>query len=237
MRLAIIQSCYIPWKGFFDLIGRTDRYIVLDGAQYVKRHWHNRNRIMTPGGPIWLTIPVATKSRFEQPIDEVGFAEPWADKHWRSIELAYRKSPYFAEEAPALKAVYEAAERLDRLTDVNTLFLKALMKRLDIPTAMARDSEYSPQGARTARLLDICMKAGATKYLSGPSAREYFDEPSFAAAGIAVEWMSYGPYQAYPQRGPAFDHAVSVIDLLFSTGPAAASYCRPMTVESAVGNG
>jgi hypothetical protein len=237
MRVAIIQSCYIPWKGFFDLIGRADLYVVLDGAQYVKRHWHNRNRIMTPGGPIWLTIPVATKSRFEQPIDEVGFAEPWADKHWRSIELAYRKSPFFAEEAPALKAVYEAAERLDRLSDVNTLFLRALMQRLGISTTVARDSDYSPQGTRTARLLDICVKSGATKYLSGPSAREYLDESSFAAAGIAVEWMSYGPYQAYPQRGPAFEHAVSVIDLLFSTGPDAATHCRPLSVEPAAENG
>jgi hypothetical protein len=237
MRVAIIQSSYIPWKGFFDLVGRTDLYVVLDGAQYVKRHWHNRNRIMTPGGPIWLTIPVATKSRFEQPIDEVTFAEPWADKHWRSIEMAYRKSPFFADEAPALKALYEAAERLDRLTDVNTLFLQTLMKRLDIATAMVRDSEFAPQGKQTARLLDICRKAGATKYLSGPSARDYLDESSFAAAGIAVEWMSYGPYQVYPQRGPAFDHAVSVIDLLFSSGPKAAAYCSPMGAETATGNG
>src|SRR6266550_3181033 len=192
MRLAIIQSCYIPWKGFFDLVGRTDLYVVLDGAQYVKRHWHNRNRIMTPNGPIWLTIPVATKSRF------------------------------FADEAPALKALYEAAERLDRLTDVNTLFLQALMNRLDIPTKMVRDGEFAPQGKQTARLLDICRKAGASSYLSGPSARDYFEEASFAAADIAVEWMSYGPYPVYPQRGPAFDHAVSVIDLLFAVGPAAA---------------
>ncbi|MDI1265613.1 MAG: WbqC family protein [bacterium] len=228
MRVGIIQSCYVPWKGFFDLIGRLDLYVVLDGAQYVKRHWHNRNRIMTPGGPIWLTIPVSTKSRFEQPIEDVGFAEPWADKHWRSIELAYRKSPFFADEAPALRAAYEAAERLDRLTDVNTLFLQTLMDRLGIKTKMVRDGVYSPEGARTARLLDICKKSGATSYLSGPSARDYFDEAPFSEAGIAVEWMSYGPYQPYPQRGPAFDHAVSVIDLLFSTGPASASFCRPM---------
>lgn len=235
MRVAIIQSAYIPWKGFFDLVGRTDLYVVLDGAQYVKRHWHNRNRIMTPNGPIWLTIPVATKSRFEQPIDEVTFAEPWADKHWRSIEMAYRKSPFFGEEAPTLKALYETAERLERLTDVNTLFLQALMKRLDIPTKMVRDSEFTPQGKQTARLLDICRKTGAISYLSGPSARDYFEESSFAAAGIAVEWMSYGPYPVYPQRGPAFDHAVSVIDLLFSVGPAAAVHCRPMAAETATG--
>jgi hypothetical protein len=119
-------------EGFFDLIGRADLYVVLDGAQYVKRHWHNRNRTMTPNGAIWLTIPVATKSRFEQPIDEVTFAQPWAEKHWASIEMAYRKSPYYQQEAPALKTLYEAAAQMQRLTDVNTLFLQALMKRLDI---------------------------------------------------------------------------------------------------------
>jgi hypothetical protein len=237
MRVAIIQSSYIPWKGFFDLVGRTDLYVVLDGAQYAKRHWHNRNRIMTPNGPIWLTIPVATKSRFEQPIDEVTFAEPWADKHWRSIELAYRKSPFFEQEAPALKVLYEAAERLERLTDVNTVFLQALMQRLGISTRMVRDSEFTPQGQRTERLLDICVKAGVTNYLSGPSARDYLDESCFAAAGISVEWMSYGPYQAYPQRGPAFDHAVSVIDLLFSLGPQAAAYCRPVATDATAGTG
>jgi len=237
MRVSIIQSCYIPWKGFFDLIGRTDLYVVLDGAQYAKRHWHNRNRIVTPNGPIWLTVPVATKSRFEQPIDQVGFAEPWADKHWRSIELAYRKSPFFESEAPALKQLYEAAEKLDRLTEVNTLFLNALMQRLGISTRIVRDSEFSPRGQRSERLLDICRKAGATNYLSGPSARDYLDESLFDATGITVEWMSYGPYQPYPQRGPTFDHAVSIIDLLFSLGPEAAAYCKPVVPEMAAGTG
>jgi hypothetical protein len=233
MRVCIIQSCYIPWKGFFDLVGRAGLYVVLDGAQYAKRHWHNRNRIMTANGSMWLTIPVSTKSRFEQPIDEVGFAEPWAEKHWRSIELAYRRAPYFAGEAPALKALYEEAGRLDRLTDVNELFLRALMARLGVATRLARDGDFSPEGRRTERLLDICRKAGATHYLSGPSARDYLDEEPFRAAGISVEWMQYGPYPTYPQNGPAFDPFVSVIDLLFALGPSAADYCRPIATPQA----
>src|SRR5205823_13629075 len=113
--------------------------------------------------------------------------------------------------------------------------LEALMKRLDISAKRVRDAEFAPQGKQTARLLDICRKVGATHYLSGPSARDYFEEAPFAAAGIAVEWMSYGPYPIYPQRGPAFDHFVSAIDLLFSSGPAASAHCRPMTAETAVG--
>ena len=71
MRICIIQSNYIPWKGFFDLIGRCDEYVIFDGVQYAKRHWHNRNRIKTANGVQWLTIPVVTRGRFEQPIDEV----------------------------------------------------------------------------------------------------------------------------------------------------------------------
>lgn len=228
MNISIIQSCYIPWKGFFDLIGRTDIHVILDGAQYVKRHWHNRNRIMTADGPIWLTIPVATKARFEQSIEDVRFAEPWAEKHWRAIELAYRRAPFFADEAPALRTLYEQADRLSTLTEVNELFLVGLLKRLGITTRVVRDRNFEPEGKRGDRLLDICRKAGATRYLSGPSARNYLDEAPFTAAGISVDWMSYGPYPPYPQRGPAFDHAVSVIDVLFAVGPDAPAYCQSL---------
>lgn len=230
MRVCIIQSCYIPWKGFFDLLGRTDVYVMLDRAQYAKRHWHNRNRITTADGSKWLTIPVATKSRFEQSIDEVFFAESWAEKHWRSIEFAYRRAPFFASEAPALKALYEKADRLERLTDVNELFLRALANRLGITTRIVRDDGFDPQGRRTERLIDICKKIGATRYLSGPSARDYLDEAPFRAAGIAVEWMEYGPYPVYPQSGPTFDPFVSSIDLMFALGPTAADYRRPASV-------
>src|SRR3954451_6747144 len=106
VRIAIIQSCYVPWKGFFDLIGQCDRYVIFDRAQFVKRHWHNRNRIKTTRGTKWLTIPVVTKGRFQQPIDEVEIAEPWADKHWRTIELAYARAPFFGEFGPRVRGWY-----------------------------------------------------------------------------------------------------------------------------------
>ena len=118
-----------------------------------------------------------------------------------------------------LEALYGAAARLDRLTEVNALFLKALMRRLYIPTTVASDSDFAAQGQQTARTVDIVRKAGPTSYLLGPSARAYLDESLFAAVGVALEWMSYGPYRVYPQRGPIFDHAVSVIDLLSRRAP------------------
>jgi hypothetical protein len=227
VRIAIIQSCYIPWKGFFDLIGRCDEYVVLDSVQYVKRHWHNRNRIKTANGVEWLTIPVVTKGRFDQPINEVEIEKPWADKHWRSLELAYKRSPHFAFYAPIVRNWYEQAEKHRRLTDVNILFLTAIAGVLDLKTKFKIDTAYPAEGAKTERLLSVARAAGADRYLSGPSARSYLDEPAFRSAGIEPEWMSYEGYPEYPQMHGGFEHGVSILDLLFNTGPAAGGYFRP----------
>jgi WbqC-like protein family len=231
LRICIIQSCYIPWKGFFDLIGRCDEYVVYDSAQYVKRHWHNRNRIKTADGVQWLTIPVIAKGRFEQPIDQVEIEKPWAEKHWRTLELAYRRAPFFEQVAPTVRAWYELADKQSRLTDVNAIFLHGIAGLLSLKTHIVRDDAYPAQGVKTERLLAIVRAAGADRYLSGPSARAYFDEPLFASAGIAVDWMNYAGYREYPQLHGAFEHAVTALDLLFNTGPDAQHYFRTREVS------
>ena len=218
MRVSIIQSCYIPWKGFFDLIGQCDEYVVFDSAQYTKRHWHNRNRIKTANGLTWLTIPVVTKGRFDQPIDQVEIEKPWAEKHWRAIELAYRPAPFFDLFAPVVRDCYERADAETRLTSVNELFLREIAGLLGLNTRIVRDGTYPAVGTKTTRLLNIAKAAGADRYLSGPSAQAYLDEAELASAGIATEWMSYQGYQEYPQLHGDFEHAVSVLDLLFNTG-------------------
>jgi hypothetical protein len=224
MRICIIQSCYIPWKGFFDLIGRCDEYVVFDSAQYVKRHWHNRNRIKTINGVEWLTIPVVVKGRFEQSIEEVEIEKPWAEKHWRAIELAYRRAKFFEHFAPIVKNWYETADKLHRLTDVNAVFLRETSNLLGLKTRIVSDAAYPSHGSKTERLLGIARAAGADCYLSGPSARTYFDEQVFMAAGIETEWMNYEGYPEYQQLHGNFEHAVTVLDLLFNTGAEAPRY-------------
>jgi len=227
VRICIIQSCYIPWKGFFDLVSRCDQYVIYDSAQYVKRHWHNRNRIKTANGIEWLTIPVITKGRFDQPIDQVEIEKPWAEKHWRAIELAYRRAPFFEQLGPTVKAWYERADGQARLTDVNATFLHGITRQLELKTTIVRDTAYPTQGVKTERLLSVCRMAGSNRYLSGPSARAYFDEGVFASAGIETEWMSYQNYPEYPQLHGTFEHAVTILDLLFNTGPEARHYMTP----------
>jgi hypothetical protein len=226
VRISIIQSNYIPWKGFFDLIGRCDEYVIFDSTQYVKRHWHNRNRIKTANGVEWLTIPVLARGRFEQPIDQVEIEKPWAEKHWRALELAYKRAPFFSAFAPTVRTWYERADKEPLLTNVNEIFLREIARVLELNTGFARDTAYPAQGTKTERLLGIARSAGADRYLTGPSARTYFDEGMFASAGITTEWMSYEGYPEYPQLHGGFEHAVTVLDLLFNAGPQAGEFCR-----------
>jgi hypothetical protein len=226
LRISIIQSCYIPWKGFFDLIGRCDEYVVYDSAQFVKGHWHNRNRIKTAAGANWLTIPVITSNRLRQSIREVEISEKWADRHWSIVEQAYKRAPFFEKYAPIIRRWYEAADTTTRLSEVNLIFISGIAAQLGIATRITSDLMYSFEGARNARLLGIIRAAGADRYLSGPAAKSYLDQSEFAKAGVSVEWMDYGRYQTYPQLHGDFIHEVSCLDLLFNTGPDARRYFK-----------
>jgi hypothetical protein len=224
--VAIVQSCYIPWKGYFDLIGRVDHFLLYDDVQFVKRHWHNRNRIKTANGPLWLSIPVRTKGRYLQTIGETTVSEKWAEKHWRSIAGAYARAPHFSQYEAVFCAAYETADGMERLSDINAHFLKLIAGLLGIETRVSWSGDYPAAGHKTDRLLDLCRAVGARSYLSGPSARDYFETGKFQAAGIEVEWMDYAGYPEYLQLHGEYDSAVSVLDLIFSTGPAARDYMK-----------
>ncbi len=168
-----------------------------------------------------------TKGRFDQPIEEVEIEKPWAEKHWRAIELAYRPARSSISSRPRYAELVRARRRREpELTGVNELFLRELAALLGLGTRIVRDSAYPAEGIKTTRLLNIAKAAGADRYLSGPAARVYLDEAQLADAGIATEWMSYQGYGEYPQLHGDFDHAVTVLDLLFNTGPEASRFLR-----------
>src|SRR5215216_6250606 len=139
MRICIIQSCYIPWKGFFDLIGRCEEYVVYDSAQFVKGHWHNRNRIKTAAGTKWLTIPVLTSNRLGQSIRDVEISGKWADQHWSAIEQAYRNAAFFTGYRALVQGWYEQADRTSSLSEVNSIFISGIASQLGIATRMTSD--------------------------------------------------------------------------------------------------
>ena len=225
-RVAIVQSSYIPWKGYFDLIRAVDEFILLDEVQFTKRDWRSRNRIKTKDGLAWLTVPVESKGKYEQRIcDTVIASTDWGTRHWRTLCSAYARTAAFPAYAPPLEAIYLAPPS-DRLSVVNRTLIEAICRALGIATPIRWSSEYEARSGRNERLIDLCVAAGATMYLSGPAARSYIDVRAFADAGVEVRFADYAGYAEYPQPYPPFEHAVSALDLLFCTGDRAIEYMK-----------
>jgi len=223
-RVAILQSSYIPWKGYFDLMGQVDEFILYDDAQFTKRDWRNRNQIKTKDGVLWLTIPVHVKGLFTQAIKDVEISDAsWGDKHFKTIAAAYARAPYFREYRDMLEELYRGSRSL-RLSEANRRFIDAFAGLLGIRTKVSWSMDYFLPEGRVERLVALCQQAGATAYLSGPAAKDYIDPALFADAGIDLSYMDYGGYPEYPQLYPPFTHHVSVIDLIFSVGSAAPEY-------------
>jgi hypothetical protein len=235
-RIAISQSNYIPWKGYFDLMNSVDEFMLYDEVQYTRRDWRNRNRIKTPTGVRWLTIPVQTKGRYSQRIDETLISEPsWAADHFSTLRGMYGRTPHFATYAPDLERLYTDLPG-ERLSQVNRAFIDLVNRALNVTTMLSWSTDYEVAEARRRRfeggdsselLAALAEAAGADVYVSGPAARAYMEHECFDRRGIAVEYFDYGPYPEYEQPYPPFEHEVSVLDVLFCTGPAAAGLVRP----------
>jgi hypothetical protein len=225
-KVAILQSNYIPWKGYFDLIAAVDEFILYDDMQYTRRDWRNRNQIKTPTGIQWLTIPVEVKGKFHQRINETRVSDPgWTRQHWMTLELNYARAAHFADYREQFQELYLGCTTT-LLSEINHRFLAAILPLLGIATPLRWSSDYILEGERSHRLLSICRQAGAQVYLSGPAARDYLDVPLFAAAGIEVRWMDYSGYPPYRQLHGDFQHGVSILDLLFNEGPRAPAFMK-----------
>lgn len=230
-RVAILQSNYIPWKGYFDMIAAVDEFILYDDMQYTRRDWRNRNRIKTPRGAEWLTIAVDVKGKYHQKIRETRVAEPgWNEVHWKIIEQNYRRAPYFDDYAPQLRETYFGLADESYLSRINYTFIRQICDILGIKTTISWSMDYDLVDGRTERLVGLCLSAGATSYLSGPAARDYIDPSLFDQAGLGLEYMDYGLYQEYPQLWGKFDHFVTVLDLLFNVGADALKYMKTGSV-------
>jgi hypothetical protein len=227
-RVAIVQSSYIPWKGYFDLIRAVDEFILLDTVQFSKGSWRNRNRIKTKDGLAWLSIPVYTSGRLLQAIEDTAVSDStWATRHWQHLRDAYARTPFFDRYAASFEAAYRSI-RTDRLSHINRTLTELLCEALGITTRISSASDYRASDDRMQRLIDLCRQAGATEYLSGPAARDYIDERLFAEAGIDLQFADYSGYPEYEQPYPPFEHAVSVVDLLFCTGPRAIDFMKDL---------
>lgn len=220
-KIGIVQSNYIPWKGYFDLIRSVDLFILYDDVQYTKNDWRNRNRIKTPQGLQWLTIPVRTSGRSGAKINEIqAVSSYWRGKHWRSIEQNYGSAPFFNHYGDTFHHLYHDSIELS-LSRINRRFIDTICKFLGVCTPVRYSSEFDLPDGRVERLVELCVQTGCSHYVSGPAAKEYIEKEKhkFTDQDIAVTYMDYSRYPVYPQLYPPFEHQVTVLDLLFNTGP------------------
>jgi len=221
-RVAILQSSYIPWKGYFDIIHDVDEFVFLDDVQYTKRDWRTRNRIKTEHGVAWLTIPVG--GHRDRKICDVELPASWAAEHWRRIEASYSRAPHFDDYRSLLEDVY-VRRKWRLLSELNQFLIRTIASDILGIRAQFRESrELGASGRGQERILEIVERAGADGYVSGPSAKAYLEPERFAERGIELTWKSYDGYPEYPQLHPPFAHDVTILDLLFHTGSAAPWY-------------
>jgi hypothetical protein len=223
-KVAILQSNYIPWKGYFDIINSVDTFVIYDEVQYTKRDWRNRNLIKSPEGLQWLTIPVEVKGKYFQKINETLVSDKtWMLKHWKSICQNYKKAPFFKQHEDYFFELYTTAN-FDFISEVNLHFINGINKLIGIKTEIIDSRNLDLGGDKNERLIDAVKKTNGTHYLSGPAAKSYMDVDLFNQSGIEVEWMSYTGYKEYPQLFSTFEHGVSILDLIFNVGTNCLSY-------------
>lgn len=225
-KVAIVQSNYIPWKGYFDMIAAVDEFILYDDMQYTRRDWRNRNQIKTPQGTQWLTVPVKVKGKYHQTIRETEIeGARWSKDHWMAFSQNYRRAPYFNEIAVWLEPLY-LEEHPVQLSVLNRRLIEAVCVYMDIKTIISNSWDYPLSEGKSERLANLCASAGGNEYISGPAAKGYIEDAVFTERGIKLSWFDYAGYPEYPQLWGEFTHWVSILDLLFNCGKDSRRYLR-----------
>lgn len=219
MKIAIAQPTYLPWLGYFDLLDQVDQFVFLDSVQFEKRSWQQRNRIKTPTGLQWMTVPVISRGKRSQRIAEAEIEEEFWHDHLRSIEMNYRRAPFFERYYGAIQELLPLAASTSNLATLTIGLVRWFAQIMDIRTPMLRSSELDVQGKRTELLTEICVSLGATSYLSPLGSVEYLvnDLPIITGRGIEVGFQHY-EHPLYQQLFPPFQPYASALDLLFNEG-------------------
>lgn len=222
--VAVLQSNYIPWKGYFDIIHDVDLFIFYDEVQYTKNDWRNRNKVYSPQGLSWITLPV--NYDLSKSILEVTLKNniPWQQQHWDKLHNAYHKAPFFEKYESFLREIYFSRE-WESLSELNRYLIVEISRRfLGIETIFADSTEFASVGQRQEKLVSLLQSAGCERYISGPRAKAYIEPERFEQAGIELIWKEYSGYPEYEQQKEPFEHSVTVLDLLFHKGDEAPYY-------------
>lgn len=223
MIVAVDQPNYIPWKGYFDLIHDVDLFVFYNDVQYTVRDWRNRNKIITPNGEKWLSVPCG-KDTHRLICDVKMTDREWQRNHYETIKFAYGRRPFFDWVKPLLDDVYLDHE-WEYLYELDVYLTQRISRDyLGIKTEFADSRDYETTGVKHERMLSLLKSIGADIYESGPAAKDYIISGDYTEKGIELRWKTYDDYPAYSQGTDSFNHNVSIIDLLCNVGEEAPYY-------------
>lgn len=220
MKTTILQPTYLPWMGYFEMIDASDTYIVFDHVQFERKSWQQRNKIKTANGIIYLTVPVRKMPR-ETRISEIKISYTQGnplEQHWKTIELAYKKAPYFEKYKSFFKDIYSNPPVL--LRDLNVEIIKTVCDILGIKTKIVFSSELDLQDkdmGKTEKVVNLCKRQRITDLYDAKGAKEFLDKELFKKEGILVDFQKF-EHPKYPQLWGEFAPYLSVIDLIFNQG-------------------
>lgn len=223
MTVAIMQPGYLPWMGFFELIHRSDVFVVYDNVQYDKNGWRNRNSIKTAQGPQWLTVPVHSKGKPLIREIKIDNSKDWSQGHLRALELNYCKAPYFRKYFSPIKRIL--TEKWQLLIDLDMALIKFLAGELGLKKEMIFSSQLAVKNDRVGRLVDICKKCGADTFYEPAGGKTYLasEQGRFEGEGIKLVFQNFRCPE-YSQQFGKFIPDLSVVDLLFNEGEKSLNY-------------
>ena len=217
MILTAHQPVYLPWLGLFHKIALADLFCYFDIVQYQRKDYNNRNKVKTSNGELWLSVPVESKNHLSKNVSKILIVQDsWVKKHLKSIELNYKKTPFFKDYFPELQSIL-INDSKDSLGYLNLKLLEYFMECLKIDTPIVKASDYNFEGIGSDLVLDMCVKLGADNYIFGEQGKNYADVKAFKEAEIVVEFQNY-IHPVYRQMGRDFLPYMSIIDLLFNEG-------------------
>ena len=224
-KIAILQSNYIPWRGYFDLINEVDEFIFFDECQYTKNDWRNRNHIKANDKSLWLTIPIK-KNKLTTQISQVEFSNRnWITKHLKTINQFYQNCDYFFPIYNDFSSILTSSS--GNLSNLNMNLIINFSKKMKINTIFLNSKDFMTSKIkkdRSQRLVDICKERDAAYYFTGPSAKNYLDIELFIKENINVIFYDYGTCKKYQQTGKNFISSLSIIDALMNCGYDNAKY-------------
>ena len=223
VKVVVLQSNYLPWIGYFDLINRADICVFYDDVQYTKNDWRNRNRILTKQGLEWITVPVGQSIR--RLINQVEIHDPsWQKQHYKKIANAYDIRTSDSWSLDLLDLLF-MGKQWTNLSELNQETIKLISRNyLNVNTQFDNSENYNLQGKGEARLLSLLNQLQATHYLSGPAGENYLHSKHFEKESIALEYINYPNYSEYEQIQKPFTSKVSIIDLLLNIRADASTY-------------